>query len=98
MTNQARENTRKASEGIVRSNKMDKTIVVEVSRKFKHQKYGKIIDRMTKCYVHDENGEAKIGDKVLIMETRPLSKLKRWRLVQVVNKNGLAPSVGEEKA
>ncbi|NLL29579.1 MAG: 30S ribosomal protein S17 [Clostridiales bacterium] len=77
---------RKKRIGKVVSDKMDKTIVVAVETKVKHPLYGKIINRTTKFKAHDENNEAKINDKVLIMETRPLSKDKRWRLVEIVEK------------
>lgn len=77
---------RKVKTGIVRKDKMDKTRVVETERVFKHSLYGKVIKRKTKFYVHDENNESHTGDKVKIMETRPLSKLKRWRLIEVVEK------------
>jgi len=77
---------RKKIEGTVKSNKMLKTIVVEVSFLQKHAKYGKFMKRYTKYYAHDEKGEAKEGDLVEICETRPLSKLKRHRLVRVVRK------------
>jgi len=72
---------RKVYTGVVTSNKMDKTIVVKVSRRCQHPVYKKVITRYTKCYVHDEAGQAKVGDVVTIMETRPLSKLKRWRVI-----------------
>nr|WP_205611224.1 30S ribosomal protein S17 [Clostridium sporogenes] len=72
--------------GRVVSNKMDKTIVVAVETKVRHPLYGKIMNRTTKFKAHDENNAANINDKVLIMETRPLSKQKRWRLVEVVEK------------
>ncbi|EDU39046.1 30S ribosomal protein S17 [Clostridium sporogenes ATCC 15579] len=72
--------------GRVVSNKMDKTIVVAVETKVRHPLYGKIMNRTTKFKAHDENNTANINDKVLIMETRPLSKQKRWRLVEVVEK------------
>jgi len=78
---------RKERVGEVISNKMTKTIVVVVERRFPHPKFKKVITSFTKFYAHDEKGEAKVGDKVLIGETRPLSKLKRWRLLQVVEKN-----------
>lgn len=68
------------------SDKMDKTIVVAVETKVRHPLYGKTVKRTTKFKVHDENNEAKMGDKVSIMETRPLSKDKRWRLVEIVEK------------
>ncbi len=73
--------------GIVASDKMDKTRRVEVKRLFPHPKYGKIVSRRTVCHVHDENNESKLGDKVEIIESRPLSRLKRWQLVRVVEAN-----------
>ena len=72
--------------GIVTSNKMQKTIVVQVRRTVPHPQYGKVIQKAKKFKVHDEKNQAKIGDRVRIMETRPLSKLKRWRLVEIVGK------------
>ena len=69
--------------GIVVSDKMDRTIVVEVERRVPHPRFKKIVRRTSKFYAHDEKEESSIGDKVLIEETRPLSKLKRWRLVEV---------------
>lgn len=81
-----RENRRKTVEGVVKSTKMDKTIIVEVQYFKKHAKYGKFMKRYTKFYAHDEKGEANEGDLVEIAETRPLSKLKRYRLVRVVRK------------
>ena len=77
---------RKKRLGKVVSDKMDKTIVVAVETKVRHPLYGKTVNRTTKFKAHDENNTAKIGDRVLIMETRPLSKDKRWRLVEVVEK------------
>ncbi|AOR22411.1 30S ribosomal protein S17 [Clostridium taeniosporum] len=77
---------RKKRTGKVVSDKMDKTIVVAVETKVRHPLYGKTVNRTTKFKVHDENNEAKINDRVLIMETRPLSKDKRWRLVEIVEK------------
>ncbi|MFA9397147.1 MAG: 30S ribosomal protein S17 [Clostridiaceae bacterium] len=77
---------RKTRVGRVTSDKMDKTIVVSVETKVRHPLYGKIINRSTKFKVHDENSEAKVNDRVLIMETRPISKDKRWRLVEIVEK------------
>ncbi|MDA3615133.1 30S ribosomal protein S17 [Polluticaenibacter yanchengensis] len=79
-------NLRKTRIGIVSSNKMEKTITVAVERKVKHPIYGKFVKKTTKFHAHDENNECSIGDTVRIMETRPLSKLKRWRLVEVVEK------------
>ncbi len=79
--------TRKERVGDVISNKMAKTIVVRVERRFPHPQYKKVVTAYTKFYAHDEKAEAKIGDTVRIEETRPLSKLKRWRLVAVVEKS-----------
>ena len=79
-------NFRKERIGIVVSNKMQKSIVVEVNRKMKHPKYGKFIQRSKKFIAHDENNECNIGDTVRIMETRPLSKNKCWRLVEIVER------------
>jgi small subunit ribosomal protein S17 len=79
-------NLRKIRIGVVSSNKMDKTIVVAVERKVKHPIYGKFVKKTTKFHAHDEKNECSIGDVVKIMETRPLSKTKRWRLVEVVEK------------
>lgn len=75
---------RKEKAGIVIGDKMDKTIVVEVERREPHPMYGKIVRKVKKFYVHDEKKEARVGDRVLITETRPISKLKRWRLVEIV--------------
>ena len=74
---------RKERVGVVTSDGMDKTIVVKVTRKTQHPLYRKFVQMSGKCYVHDEKNEAKVGDKVRIVETRPYSKLKRWRLVGV---------------
>lgn len=79
-------NRRKERIGVVTSNKMQKTIIVSVVRRVKHPIYGKFLTRTTKFAVHDEKNEANIGDKVRIMETRPLSKTKRWRLVEIVER------------
>ena len=78
---------RKERVGEVVSNKMTKTIVVRVQRRFPHPQFKKIVTAYKKFYVHDEKAEAKIGDTVRIEETRPLSKLKRWKLVEVVERN-----------
>ena len=86
VTNKAERNLRKTRTGVVRSNKMDKTITVAVERKVKHPIYGKFVKKTTKFHAHDEKNECSIGDLVKIMETRPLSKTKRWRLVEVVEK------------
>lgn len=77
---------RRTMTGTVVSDKMDKTIVVSVERSVKHPLYGKIVKRTSKFKAHDENNECSVGDKVRIMETRPLSKEKRWRLVEVLQK------------
>ena len=77
---------RKSRVGMVVSNKMDKTIVVAIEDNVKHPVYGKIIKRTLKVHAHDENNECGVGDRVEIMETRPLSKTKRWRLVQIIEK------------
>jgi small subunit ribosomal protein S17 len=79
-------NLRKTRIGVVTSNKMTKTITVAVERKVKHPIYGKFVKKTTKFHAHDEKQEASIGDLVRIMETRPMSKTKRWRLVEIVEK------------
>ena len=79
-------NLRKTNVGKVVSNKMDKTIVVAIEDSVKHPLYGKIVKRTAKLKVHDENNECNIGDRVRIMQTRPLSKDKRWRLVEIIEK------------
>jgi small subunit ribosomal protein S17 len=79
-------NKRKAKTGVVVGDKMDKTRVIEVVRVFKHPKYSKVLRRRSKFYAHDEKNETHIGDKVKITETRPLSKLKRWIVAEVVEK------------
>ena len=79
-------NLRKTKLGTVVSNKMDKTVVVSVERKVRHSVYGKIVKRTYKLKAHDENNECGIGDTVRVMETRPLSKDKRWRLVEIIEK------------
>jgi small subunit ribosomal protein S17 len=77
---------RKVRQGRVIQNAMNKSIVVQVDRKIKHPLYGKPILRSTKLYAHDEKNEANVGDTVRLMETRPLSKLKRWRLLEIVER------------
>jgi len=79
-------NLRKTKLGVVSSNKMDKTITVNVERKVKHPLYGKFVKKTTKFHAHDEKNECSIGDTVKIMESRPMSKTKKWRLVEVVEK------------
>jgi small subunit ribosomal protein S17 len=82
----ANRGNRKERVGEVISNKMTKTIVVRVERRFAHPRFKKVVTGYKKFYAHDEKNEAKVGDRVRIEETRPLSKLKRWRLVEVVDK------------
>ena len=84
---------RKELIGKVVSTKMQKTIVVEVTRKKSHPLYGRVISRSKKFYAHDEQNQAHVGDFVRITETRPLSKLKRWKLVEIVRRAKLAPEV-----
>ncbi len=79
-------NLRKERIGVVVSDKMDKSIVVEVSRKVKHPKYGKFVKKTSKFMAHDEENTCNIGDTVKIMETRPLSKDKNWRLVEIIER------------
>jgi small subunit ribosomal protein S17 len=79
-------NLRKTRIGVVRGSKMDKTITVAVERRVKHPIYGKFVKKTTKFHAHDEKNECTVGDVVRIMETRPMSKTKRWRLVEVVEK------------
>ena len=83
---EATRNFRKEKVGVVTSNKMEKSIVVAVERKVKHAKYGKFLNKTSKFVAHDEKNECAIGDTVRIMETRPLSKTKCWRLVEVIEK------------
>ena len=82
----ARNNFRKKRIGVVTSDKMQKTIVVQIRRKALHPLYGKVIEKANKFKAHDEKNEAKVGDRVLIQETRPMSKDKRWRLVEVLQR------------
>ena len=79
-------NLRKGRVGTVIGNKMDKTVVVAIIDNVKHPKYGKVVKRTVKLKAHDENNECSVGDKVSLMETRPLSKEKRWRVVSIVEK------------
>ncbi len=79
-------NTRKEKVGVVVSNKMQKTITIAVERKVKHPKYGKFLARTSKFKAHDENNDCNIGDVVRVMETRPLSKDKNWRLVEILER------------
>ena len=91
-TTAASRGNRKERIGEVISNKMAKTIIVRVERRFPHPRFKKVVTGYKKFYAHDEKGEAKVGDRVRIEETRPLSKTKRWRLVEVVEQSsGVAP-------
>jgi small subunit ribosomal protein S17 len=83
---EARPNARKVREGIVASAKMNKTIVVTVVDRVRHDRYSKTIQRTQRLHAHDENNDAKVGDRVRLQETRPLSKTKRWRLVEIVER------------
>ena len=86
VTANSERNDRKVREGIVISDKMDKTITVEVSNRVKHGMYSKVLSRSSKLKAHDEQNAAGMGDRVMIMETRPLSATKRWRLVEILEK------------
>ena len=90
----ARVNFRKKRIGIVLSDKMQKTIVVQISSKVPHPLYGKVVRRAAKFKVHDEKNEAKIGDRVAIQETRPTSKDKRWRLVEILERGHAKKNIG----
>ena len=79
-------NARKTREGVVVSNKMEKTAVVAVVERVRHPKYGKFMLRTKKLYAHDETNDVNVGDKVRVMETRPLSKSKRWRVIEVLER------------
>ncbi len=85
-TSEKRPNPRKVREGVVVSDRMNSTLVVAVNERVSHARYGKTVQRTKKLYVHDEHNEARIGDKVRVQETRPLSKLKRWRLTAVLER------------
>jgi len=80
------ETKKKTRVGVVVSNKMDKTVVVQVTRRLRHPIYGKVVKKRPKFYAHDEKGQCAAGDTVKIEETRPLSKQKRWRVVEIVRK------------
>jgi small subunit ribosomal protein S17 len=82
----ARRGQRKVRTGVVVSDRMDRTVVVKITTQVKHALYGKIVRRSTKLKAHDEAGEARVGDRVRIVETRPLSKTKRWRVVEIMEK------------
>jgi small subunit ribosomal protein S17 len=83
---EGRANPRKVREGVVVSDKMNATLVVAVNERVRHPRYGKTVQRTKKLYVHDEKNEAKVGDRVRVQETRPLSKLKRWRLTDILER------------
>ena len=81
-----RANPRKVRDGTVTSNAMNKTVVVSVTERVRHSKYSKTVQRTKKLYAHDETNDLRVGDKVRVAETRPLSKLKRWRVVEVLER------------
>ena len=83
---ESRPNARKVREGLVSSTSMDKTVVVKVTERVRHRRYAKTVLRTKKLYAHDEQHELKIGDRVRVQETRPLSKLKRWRVIEVLER------------
>ncbi len=85
-TTEPRENARKVREGLVVSDAMDATVVVAVIERVRHPRYGKTVQRTKRLYVHDGDNSAKVGDRVRVVETRPLSKLKRWRLSEVLER------------
>ena len=86
-TQEARENPRKVREGVVASKSMDKTVVVVATDRVRHRRYNKTVQRDKRLYVHDENNDANVGDRVRVAETRPLSKTKRWRLVEILERS-----------
>ena len=86
MTETVERNARKVREGLVTSNAMDKTAIVTVTERVRHKKYSKTLLRNTKLYVHDATNDLSVGDRVRVAETRPLSKLKRWRVVEVLER------------
>jgi small subunit ribosomal protein S17 len=85
-TTEIERNSRKTREGLVVSDKMDKTVVVTIEERVKHALYGKVMRRSSKLAAHDENNDAHVGDRVLVMETKPLSKTKRWRVVEILER------------
>ena len=85
-TAEPRPNARKVREGIVASSAMEKTAIVKVVERVRHPRYGKTVQRTKRLYVHDENNDVRVGDRVRVQETRPLSKLKRWRLLEVLER------------
>src|SRR4051795_482526 len=97
-TAEKKQGRRKEVVGEVIANRMQKTIVVQVTRKKAHPFYGRVIARQKKFYAHDETNQAHVGDVVRLEETRPLSKLKRWRLKEIVRKTALVPEVAPAEA
>lgn len=93
MTQATERSMRKVLEGTVLSDKMNKTRVVQVERRLRHPRYGKVLIRTDKVYAHDEKNESRSGDRISVMETRPLSKQKRWRLVKVLERATVAQNV-----
>lgn len=85
-TNEIERNKRKVREGLVTAAKMDKTVVVKTTDRVRHPRYDKIMRRTKKLYVHDEQNDANVGDRVRVAETRPMSKQKRWRLVEILER------------
>lgn len=85
-TSDTKRSGRKVREGLVVSDKADKTIVVEVSDRVKHPLYGKVMTQTSKLHAHDENNDCGVGDRVRVMETRPMSATKRWRLIEIIEK------------
>jgi small subunit ribosomal protein S17 len=83
---EARPNRRKTREGLVVSNAMEKTAVVTVTDRVRHPRYGKTVQRTARLYVHDEGNDVRVGDRVRVAETRPISKMKRWRVVEVLER------------
>ena len=84
---ETRENPRKVREGIVASTSMDKTVVVVATDRVRHRRYNKTVQRDKRLYVHDENNDANVGDRVRVAEIRPMSKTKRWRLVEIIERS-----------
>ncbi len=84
---ETRENPRKVREGIVASTSMDKTVVVVATDRVRHRRYNKTVQRDKRLYVHDENNDANVGDRVRVAEIRPMSKMKRWRLVEILERS-----------
>ena len=92
-----RPNARKVREGLVVSDAMDSTVVVAVIERVRHPRYGKTVQRTKRLYAHDADNSAKVGDRVRVVETRPLSKLKRWRIVRIVRPGAQQALAGEDE-